>query len=664
MSFGVATLYRVLSDDSKKEECKIHFPSTTGEEISHYLYVINNHGSGPTITVSAGWQKQEYPLAAILHAGHNSLELEARCEPVWIKAYPWINKSFETSYVRLPSSTPAKQFSRFLVPDEPFRIGDFLYLLQADRVTPTPDVQVMSSRPGNDDAEAPIINDQDPESRLDHRPSTPNPRSGTAVLETPVAQRHQNPPEPSDSPINFKIRDSTQVENDQVLATEGTTVSEQDNKDKAENIIDLESKSATVQTNLGIPANDDASSQTTESSSEEIPCSNILERSKAEGVDLSNDPRISEPRTPTQQSPHKRPLSSIDANEDDNDDVGESVLPITSPLVTPAAGSTNHEGPPRKRQRRVSTVVTEESQNSVKSTIHVELPPTTYPLAPSDRSSLKSGHDVKQSQGSSGSTFSTPRNSIRATEPPSSNISNRSTRQGQREQTASQDQVIKVVFASSSHVGGSTAYTKFFRQYNIKQVKNMNDCDILCTGKDEVKRTSKLLLAILRGKEVVTDQWITRSVEQKKLLDTAGFVPEDPVREREWGTSLSDAIKRGQEGLEPFEGWTINFTPSAKKELGKSWSELKEICLVAGATAVQAMIPRKSPADTDATIMIAASNEADQATLEERGWRVYNKDIITFSALRGGIDADSNEFLIVKKGNGSAAKKKGPKKAR
>ncbi|KAL8778809.1 MAG: hypothetical protein Q9213_007230 [Squamulea squamosa] len=600
----------------------------------------------------------------ISDAGHNFLELEARHEPVWVKAYRWINHSSETSYVRLPSSTPTKQSSRYLAPDESFRIGNFLYQLQADRVTPMQDIQVASSRPSTHDSEAPIIDDQGPQSLLDNRPPTPNPYSGTAVLETPVAQRHQVPSGPSDSPIGFKIRDFTQIEDDQAAATEDTKLSKRENSDQAENVIELKSKSAIVKTDLGILAKDDVSSQTTESSSQEIPCSNVSEKSETGRVDLSNDPRTSELKVPAQQSPHKRSASLVDWNDNNDDDVEESVHPVTSPLATPLASDRNHNGPPRKRQRRISTAVTEESQDSVKSTIHVELPPTTHPLAPSDRSSLRSGHEVKQSQESSESAFPTPRNHIKDTEPPSSNVSSRSTRQGQREQTASQDQVMKVVFASSSQVGGSTAYARFFRQYNIKQVKNMNDCDILCTGKDEVKRTSKLLLAILRGKEVVTDQWITRSVEQKKLLDTGGFIPEDPVREREWGTSLSDAIKRGQEGLKPFEGWTINFTPSAKKELGKSWSELKEICLVAGATAVQAMIPRKSPADTDSTVVIAASNEADQAILEERGWRVYSKDIITFSALRGGIDADSDEFLIGKKGKGSAAKKKGTKKAR
>lgn len=236
-------------------------------------------------------------------------------------------------------------------------------------------------------------------------------------------------------------------------------------------------------------------------------------------------------------------------------------------------------------------------------------------------------------------------------------MSSRSTTR-QRGQGSSQDQVTKVVYASSTSVGESTAYTKFLRQHNVKQVKNVKDCDVLCTGKGELKRTSKLLLAVLTGKEVVTDQWIIQSAEQNQLLDTAEFVPEDQKREQEWGTSIADAIERGRQGLKPFEGWTINFTPSAKKELGSSWSELKEICLVAGVTAVQAMIPRKSPEEMDPTIVIAASNEADQATLEERGWRSFTKDIITFSALRGGIDADSNEFLAAKKGNGSAKKAK------
>lgn len=185
---------------------------------------------------------------------------------------------------------------------------------------------------------------------------------------------------------------------------------------------------------------------------------------------------------------------------------------------------------------------------------------------------------------------------------------------------------------------------------------------MLCLGKGEIKRTSNLLLTVLKGREVVTDQWVIKSAAEKTILDPKGFVPESMARAKEWGTSLADAIARGRRGLKPLEGWTINFTPDAKKELGTSWTELKDLCFAAGVHAVKAMVPKQGPKHDEATVVIAALHEPNLLSLEEIGWRVFNKDIVTFSILRGGIDPDSDEFLVhptkTKKGGGRGRKKK------
>ncbi|KAL8910467.1 MAG: hypothetical protein Q9171_004218 [Xanthocarpia ochracea] len=664
----VATLYRVVSHDLSHAQCKVSFPSTHHERISHYIHALKDIESGKTISISQDPEGQS--PAVVLHTGQDLLEIEARWDSIWVKSYLWTNESSEPSFVRLQPSTPARQILHLLAPNEPFRIRDEEYLLQVDQAPPVQDVQVMSSRPSTDDADTPAMKEQGIESGLDNCSSTPNTGSGTAVLETPIAKRYRNTLELSKSFTasigGAAIQDkpgigsppqsgSSTPTRDSTLAT-NPSITGRANADFAENTADLEPKSVVVETSLDVLPNDSASSQTTETSTQELPRSGALEKSEAEDVDPSEGHQALKGSSPAQQGPHKRSASPTL----DEDDSKKGVRPVNSPSSKPSVGGSGLKGPPKKRQRLGSTTATEESQDSVKSTIQVELPSTIHPPARSRKGLL---NDTKQPQESSKSTLSTPRNHMKSTEPPSSNTSSRSTRQVQRGQGSSQEQVTRVVYASSTSVGESTAYAKFLRQHNVKQVKNMSDCDVLCTGKGELKRTSKLLLAILRGTEVVTDQWVIQSVKQNRLLDTTRFVPEDSKREHEWGTSLSDAIKRGRKRLKPFEGWTINFTPSAKTELGKSWSELKEICLVAGATAVQAIIPRKSPAETDATVVIAASNEADQATLEARGWRCFSKDIITFSALRGGIDVHSDEFFVGEKENGSAKKKKA-KKAR
>ncbi|KAI4229252.1 MAG: hypothetical protein L6R36_001000 [Xanthoria steineri] len=629
----IATLYQLVDSDLRAK-CKISFPSTEDERISHFIHVRGDDAEWLSM-----WTSVEFATpspAAVLHTRQHVLELEAQCNSVWVKSHGWATDRSEIPFVRLQSSNAYEHHLRSLAPDEPFKIGDKTYLLQVDQATPLQDVQVMSSRPSTNEADAdmPALNGQDSDLRSHNRLSTPNPGSGTAVLETPIARRYQDPVEPS------KLSDTT-IEGDTAQEKDDATLNGDDpaNENDAMNIIDLESKPALVETGLDVLQREDSSTQSTESSSHELPQSNISNEAKADCGNLHEDRQTPETRIPAQRSPRKRSASPAeDSNNLDRPGLSLEISAVGQGL----------EGPPKKRQRPAAA--TDESQNSVKSTIHVELPSPRSQSDPSNRI------NPVQSQGSLRSTLSTPRNQRKPTELPSSNISSRSTTR-QRGQGSSQDQVTKVVYASSTSVGESTAYTKFLRQHNVKQVKNVKDCDVLCTGKGELKRTSKLLLAVLTGKEVVTDQWIIQSAEQNQLLDTAEFLPEDQKREKEWGTSLADAIERGRQGLKPFDGWTINFTPSAKKELGSSWSELKEICLVAGVTAVQAMIPWKSPEEIDPTIVIAASNEADQATLEERGWKSFTKDIITFSALRGGIDEDSDEFLVAKKENGSAKRK-------
>lgn len=556
-----------------------------------------------------------------------------------MKSHGWISQSSETSFVGLPPSNAYEHVLRSLAPDELFRIRTKQYLLQVNQAPPVQDVQVMSSRPSTNDADTPALNGWS-----DNRPSTPNPASGLAVLETPVASRYQDPTEAAKSSTTSVEVAASQCEDDQAVAFDNATVAEPTEMDHADNVIDLQSRLALVEAEPDVLLDDNASTTTTGSSSHEMSHSNVSDEPNTSALNPVEHHRKPEAKIPAQRSSRKRSASPLMENA-----VFEEVV-----QPKPRAGGGGHGGPPRKRQRLVTAAAEEESQNSVQSTIRVELPSVNAHSEPSTRLQLGPVNDVEPSQESARSTHSTPRNQRKPTQPSSSY---RSTRQNG--QDSSQENTTRVVYTSSTTVGESAAYAKFLRQHNVKQVKKMEDCDVLCTGKDEVKRTSKLLLATLMGKEVVTDQWIIQSAQQNQLLETTGFIPEDKKRKQEWGTSLSDAIQRGRDGLKPFEGWTINFTPSAKKELGTSWSELKNICLVAGAE-VRAIIPKKSPEETDSTIVIGASKEADQATLEERGWRIYTKDIIPFSALRGGIDVDSDEFLLMKKGNGSA-KKKGKK---
>lgn len=118
----------------------------------------------------------------------------------------------------------------------------------------------------------------------------------------------------------------------------------------------------------------------------------------------------------------------------------------------------------------------------------------------------------------------------------------------------------------------------------VQKATSIDDCTVLCIGKDaELKKTSNLVLAVLSGKDIVTDNWISASASAKKLLDIEEYRATDPEREEEWGISLTDAIARNREGLQPFSNSIFGFTSAVKSELGKGFADMKSICLKAGA---------------------------------------------------------------------------------
>lgn len=287
----------------------------------------------------------------------------------------------------------------------------------------------------------------------------------------------------------------------------------------------------------------------------------------------------------------------------------------------------------RKRKR-----ATDESQDSMKSLIHIAIPPSSARAKYAKQQSLRRepARRVKAS------------NELQdVSEPPSSSRSTRLMLDEDSTITRSMNTKLRVFFASSTTVDKSSKFMSFLENHGVMRVKSVKDCDILCIGNSDLKKTCNLVLAVISGKQVITKDWVVQSVTKGELLDPNGFLARDPVKEAEWETDLSEAIKRGKQGVKPFLDFTVFFTPAAKKELGKGFTDLKDIAIHAGAKSVQALLPRKSSlAQAPKTIVIALPDDSDLLALEEGGWRSFNKDIVTLSVLRGSVNVDSDEFLI------------------
>ena len=290
----------------------------------------------------------------------------------------------------------------------------------------------------------------------------------------------------------------------------------------------------------------------------------------------------------------------------------------------------------------------EDSQDSLMGTICVmQKTPENHDQSPKSRAK---GRTTAIDQG-------TPHPSGPPIEPTSSLRSTRSVVREDMSQLNVRDDRIRILFSSSTAVGDSRAFIKFLSQQGIEKVQSVSECTVLCVGKGELKKTSKLIMAVMLGKEVITDDWVTESARCNGLQSIEEYIARDPEREDEWGFNIRDAIHRGRQGLKILQDWTVIFTASAKKEVGKSgFSDLKDIATFAGAKSVLTTLPKQSPEELPFTLIIGTVEDVNSPALGQ--WKFYTRDIIGLSVLRGRLEIDSEEFLIPKPKQEKPSKKR------
>lgn len=300
---------------------------------------------------------------------------------------------------------------------------------------------------------------------------------------------------------------------------------------------------------------------------------------------------------------------------------------------------------PQKGLKRAKTADpnNEESQDSMRSAITLQ----RRPPSPNDAFATLQW-DAKTQPSEPASSYGTSQPTREVSEPTSSFRSIRSAARASFASSQSPKSNMKMVLASSVSFKDSDPILKFLTGQGVKIINDIADADMLCVGKDaELKRTSNLVSAVACGKDIISDAWIYDSVREDKLLNPNDYKAKDPHREKEWGTTLNDAVDRGKRGVKALSDWSICFTPKVKSQLGKGFLELKQICLQAGAKSVRASTPKKNPQEPG-TLVIASEDDKDLDLLRSNGLQPYTKELITFSILRGSLDMENDEFLIKK----------------
>ncbi|KAM6396229.1 mediator of DNA damage checkpoint protein 1 [Rhynochetos jubatus] len=108
------------------------------------------------------------------------------------------------------------------------------------------------------------------------------------------------------------------------------------------------------------------------------------------------------------------------------------------------------------------------------------------------------------------------------------------------------------------------------------------DCTHLVT--DRVRRTVKFLCAVARGVPIVTPQWLHESVGSGRVLAPGPFLVRDGQRERHFGFSLAQALRRARR--HPLlQGYEVHVTPSVRPEP----EHMRDIVTCSGGTFLPAM---------------------------------------------------------------------------
>ncbi|KAF1983174.1 hypothetical protein K402DRAFT_396882 [Aulographum hederae CBS 113979] len=199
-----------------------------------------------------------------------------------------------------------------------------------------------------------------------------------------------------------------------------------------------------------------------------------------------------------------------------------------------------------------------------------------------------------------------------------------------------------VVF-TGSEVPNSEATVRWLRENSVRILEKVSDDTVLCVGKGELKKTSKLLIAFALGCPIVRDEWATKSWRAKKLVDIKGFLPKSPKMEKEWGFKMSDTVGKGRQRL--FKGKTVYMTPGLKRDYGGGYKDVVKIIQACGGSVISKAA--RNLVENDDTIVIGLEDgDRDAEALAEDGWTCYSKEILSLSIIRGELDLEDDEFVI------------------
>lgn len=202
----------------------------------------------------------------------------------------------------------------------------------------------------------------------------------------------------------------------------------------------------------------------------------------------------------------------------------------------------------------------------------------------------------------------------------------------------------KIVLSSSMSNTGQ--HEKTIKSLGAVLSDDIAEADVLCAANGEVKKTLKLILAVMYGKFIATEAWLDDCTQKQVFVDPVDYLPDNQNIESTWATNLADALARGRNKIiiRLLKSWTVFISPQLGAELGKSRvRELREIAEAMGAT-FRDRLPTKK-VQSQNCLVLGSVGDLYVNKIDKLGWSLFTREALTMAALRGKLEMD-NDFKV------------------
>ncbi len=208
----------------------------------------------------------------------------------------------------------------------------------------------------------------------------------------------------------------------------------------------------------------------------------------------------------------------------------------------------------------------------------------------------------------------------------------------------------KVIFSGRCAIRNKKHVMDAFDYLGGIVVDKVANADMVCIPDGELRKSPKLILALIYGKHIVTERWITECHRQKHFPDPAQYLPFDPEQERKWKFNLTAAVQRCRDADSKIRQLIVDYkvyvTPQLyRKKLSGIWDDFKAIADSIGAKSVHARLPA-DVARNSKTLVLGDENDVDALKVGKLGCCLYKNDLLTMAVLRGELEVDSGEFEL------------------